>query len=57
MAVQADAATLLVELSRLGDDNKWDRNWLPTLRKRDELKEEANLKVHHLSCTKYEFNF
>ena len=45
VAVQADVASTLVELSKVCDDNNWDPSWVSTLQKRDQEKEEANLKV------------
>ena len=45
VAVQADVASTLVELSKVCDDNNWDASWVSTLQKRDQEKEEANLKV------------
>lgn len=45
VALQADVATFLVELSELADGFTWDPEWVATLRKRDNEKEEATEKV------------
>lgn len=45
VAVQADVASTLVQLSQRADDNRWAPDWLSTLQQRDQEKEEANLKM------------
>lgn len=49
MAVEADVASFLVELSAAAADFKWDPAWVGTLQKRDQDKEETNEKVRHLA--------
>lgn len=51
MAVQADVASFLVELSAAATDFSWDPKWVATLQKRDQEKEEANEKVRLFPST------
>lgn len=46
VAVQADVASFLVELSESADGLKWDPDWVATLQKRDHEKEQATEKVN-----------
>merc|ERR1712071_249493 len=45
VAVECDVGTFLVELSKTADGHVWDPEWIKTLRKRDQDKEETNAKM------------
>ena len=49
VALEADVASFLVELSAAATDFRWDPAWVSTLQKRDQEKEEANEKVSHFA--------
>ena len=51
VAVQADVASFLVELSASPDGLKWDPDWVSTLQKRDKDKEIATEKVLRYNTT------